>query len=114
MDGLERSLKVIGPWNGWVGLGRSLKVIQPQSGWVGRVPEGHSAVVEGWGWKGPGSSQNTESSPDVREVLPAVRPTGEHRRDHQVSAGGDGGCCGALGGDDMGRWGVMIWGAVGW
>ena len=45
-----------GPKRSWshemVGLDRSLKIIEPWDGWVGRVLKGHRAM--GWlGWRGP-------------------------------------------------------------
>ena len=41
---LGRSLKIIEPWNGWVGLGRSLKITEPHYGGVERVLKDHRAV----------------------------------------------------------------------
>ena len=40
-----------------VGLEGSLKIIEPWNGWVGSVLKGHGTI--GWlGWKGPERSQN--------------------------------------------------------
>ena len=41
---LGGSLKIIEPWNGWVGLGRSLKITEPHYGGVERVLKDHRAV----------------------------------------------------------------------
>ena len=68
MVGMEGSLKIAEPWDGWVGrvlkghgvmewdaLEGSLEIIEPWDGWVGTVPKGHGAMR--WlGWKGPGRS----------------------------------------------------------
>ena len=49
MVGLDGSLKIIEPWDGWVG---GVLEGHRDMGWVERVFEDHRAM--GWlGWKGP-------------------------------------------------------------
>ena len=52
MVGLEETLKMVEPWDGWVG--RDLEG-HHRKGWVEKVLKDHRAMR--WlGWKGPGRS----------------------------------------------------------
>ena len=44
MVGLEGSLKITEPQNGWDGMEGSLKITEAWNGWIGRIPKNHRAM----------------------------------------------------------------------